>query len=318
MSGRELGRFQPVPAGWGSSTPAPASRLTKEVSMSDLSDEFSPPPVGDTNAGASSGASTKDTATDQAKQVKDQAVDTTKQVAGVAAEQAQNVAAEAKTQTRNVVHEARQQLTDQASTQQNNLASWLFDLVNELEQMAGRTQGGSQGSDQGSAQPGVATSLVQQASERAHGAATWLQDHEPQDLLAETGRFARRRPGMFLVLALAGGVLAGRLTRGLTADSGNDTSSVGSGSGGGYAGAYQPLSQQPVTYGTGTSLSGSGALPPASGYVGAVDDVDTFGDVEPYGDVRPAGTYPVIDPVEDLDPLRPGGRRDFDDDAGLR
>jgi ElaB/YqjD/DUF883 family membrane-anchored ribosome-binding protein len=292
--------------------------------MSDLSDEFSPPPVGDTNAGASSGASTKDTATDQAKQVKDQAVDTTKQVAGVAAEQAQNVAAEAKTQTRNVVHEARQQLTDQASTQQNNLASWLFNLVDELEQMVGRTQGGSQGSDQGSAQPGVATSLVRQASERAHGAATWLQDHEPQDLLAETGRFARRRPGMFLALALAGGVLAGRLTRGLTADSGDDASSVGSGSGGGYAGAYQPVSQQPVTYGTGSSLTGSGALPPASGYVGAVDDVDTlgdvepYGDIEPYGDVRPAGTYPVVDPVEDLDPLRPEGRRDLDDDAGLR
>ncbi|MEP6632117.1 MAG: hypothetical protein ABJA89_16730, partial [Lapillicoccus sp.] len=33
-----------------------------------------------------------------------------------------------------------------------------------------------------------------------------------------TSRFARQRPGMFLALAAVGGVLAGRLTRGLTAD----------------------------------------------------------------------------------------------------
>jgi hypothetical protein len=166
--------------------------------MSDLSDEFSrsrsapepgfpepvlvedsgypaAPPVGDLTAGGSTsgstGGSTKDTATDQAKQVKDQAVDTTKQVAGVAAEQAQNVASEAKTQTRNVVHEARQQLTDQASTQQNNLASWLFDLVDELEQMSGRRRSAPEGRRPGSRTTSRRTSSPRRAGSPVVGRA---------------------------------------------------------------------------------------------------------------------------------------------------
>jgi hypothetical protein len=110
-------------------------------------------------------------------------------------------------------------------------------------------------------------------------------------------------------------VLAGRVTRGLTADSGDEPSSVGSGSGTGYAGAYPPVTP-PVTYGTGTALAGSGYVD-TSDDVETYSDVDTYGDVETYGEVRPEGTYPVVDPVEELDPLGPGGRRELDD-PGLR
>ncbi len=294
--------------------------------MSDLSDELSPPQVpsepwlgepststptgppiapasGLSSSGASNG-STTDTATEQAKQVKDQAVDTTKQVAGVAAEQAQNVASEAKAQTRNIVGEARQQLTDQASTQQNNAASWLFSIVDELEQMVGRTRS-SAGSSPSSAQPGAATALVEQASQRAHGVATWLQDHEPEDLLAETGRFARRRPALFLGIALAGGILAGRLTRGLTADSGaDDTTAVGA---------------DGTTAVGGTDTTGVGApaaayeaaLPPASASVEPVytqDIMEPVDTVDVLGDVEPAEAY---------DPFQPGDRG-YRDDAGRR
>jgi hypothetical protein len=132
------------------------------------------------------------------------------QVAGVAADQAKSVAAEAGAQAKNLLDEARSQLTDQAATQQNSLASWLQSIVAELDQMVDRTDG--------SQQSRAATSLVRQVSERARAAASWLQDHEPSDLLAETSWFARQRPGLFLALAAAGGLLAGRLTRGLTAD----------------------------------------------------------------------------------------------------
>ena len=99
-------------------------------------------------------------------------------------------------------------------------------LVEELDQMV---NGGAP-----TEQSGPATALVRQVSERTRGASTWLQDHEPADLLAQTSRFARQRPGMFLALAAVGGVLAGRLTRGLTADA--PTSSTSSTQG---AGSYE-------------------------------------------------------------------------------
>ena len=47
--------------------------------------------------------------------------------------------------------------------------------------------------------------------------ASWLENREPGDLLGEVQRFARNKPGTFLLLAAGAGVLAGRLTRGLTA-----------------------------------------------------------------------------------------------------
>ena len=61
--------------------------------------------------------------------------------------------------------------------------------------------------------------------------ANWLQNREPADLLEEVRRFARRKPGVFLLGAAAAGVLAGRLTNGVRAahtDSGqSDTGMAG-------------------------------------------------------------------------------------------
>ncbi|MEO7233884.1 MAG: hypothetical protein ABIW80_00770, partial [Lapillicoccus sp.] len=170
--------------------------------------------------------STTAVATDQAKQVGQDALQGGQHVAGVAVDQAKSVAGEAGTQAKNLLGEARSQLTDQAGTQQNNLAAWLHTIVEELDQMV---NGGAP-----TEQSGPATALVRQVSERTRGASTWLQDHEPADLLAQTSRFARQRPGMFLALAAVGGVLAGRLTRGLTADA--PTSSTSSTQG---AGSYE-------------------------------------------------------------------------------
>lgn len=160
---------------------------------------------------SSGGGSTAESAKAQATQVGQDAVDSGKQVAGAAAEQTQAVVSEASAQVRNVVSEARSQLTDQAAVQQNNLATWVRSLADDLGSMVNR-------SDSGDAQGGVATGLARQASDRAHAAATWLEGHEPTDLFAEVSKFARQRPGTFLALAAVGGLLAGRLTRGLTAD----------------------------------------------------------------------------------------------------
>ena len=160
----------------------------------------------------SGSSSTPEMAADQAKQVGHEALDGGRQVAQVAADEASSVVGEAGTQARNLLGEARTQLTDQAATQQNNLATWISSIVDELDGMVDRSESGD------AQQSGAATSLVRQVSSRARSAATWLENHEPADLLTETSRFARQRPGMFLALAAVGGLLAGRLTRGLTAD----------------------------------------------------------------------------------------------------
>jgi hypothetical protein len=65
-------------------------------------------------------------------------------------------------------------------------------------------------------QSGVATEVAQQAAERIHGMASWLEQREPADVLQAVRDFARRRPGVFLAGAAVAGLAAGRLTRGMT------------------------------------------------------------------------------------------------------
>jgi hypothetical protein len=66
-------------------------------------------------------------------------------------------------------------------------------------------------------QQGVASDLIRQAAQRSEAVASWLENRQPGDLLGDVQRFARNRPGTFLLLAAGAGVLAGRLTRSLTA-----------------------------------------------------------------------------------------------------
>ena len=128
------------------------------------------------------------------------------QVTQTAADQARQVANEAGRQIRDLLGEAQGQTRDQASAQQKKAALQLHSVADEVGQMA--ADGG---------QSGVATEVARQAASRLHGAASWLEQREPADLLGEVRSFARRRPGAFLLTAAAAGLLAGRLTRGLTA-----------------------------------------------------------------------------------------------------
>lgn len=86
-------------------------------------------------------------------------------------------------------------------------------------------------SDAADSPSGTATNLAQQASGRAHSVASWLEEHEPADAFDEVARFARQRPGMFLALAAVGGLLAGRITRGLTSDSSSTDATASGGRG---------------------------------------------------------------------------------------
>jgi hypothetical protein len=132
--------------------------------------------------------------------------------AGVAREQAAEVAAEAGRQGKDLLRDAQGQLAQQAASAQQRLAAGLRALGDELSSMAGRDD-----------QPGAAGSVAREAASRARLAGQWLDAREPAQVLDDVRAFARRRPGAFLAAALAAGMAAGRLTRGLAAAHGDES-----------------------------------------------------------------------------------------------
>lgn len=151
-------------------------------------------------------------AKEKATQVAQAAKDSSGEVAQSVATQTQAVATEAGHQARDLVQETRSQVRDQAGAQHEKAVAGLRALVDELHAMA-----------QNSGQSGPATQAAQHLADRAQHAANWIEEREPGDLLEELRRLGRRRPGAFLGGAALAGVLAGRLTRGLTAASSEDS-----------------------------------------------------------------------------------------------
>lgn len=168
---------------------------------------FPPGPNGSNyGTSADTGASKTDAAKDEAAELKRTAADSAQTVAETAKTEASNVAAEVKTNARDLLHQAKSDLTDQAGAQQQKVAEGLRSVSTELHNMASASD-----------QPGVATDLVRQAAERSSAVASWLDGRDPGSLLTEVKSFARQRPGTFLLLAAGAGVLAGRLSRSLSA-----------------------------------------------------------------------------------------------------
>jgi hypothetical protein len=162
------------------------------------------------------------------------ATDEGKKVAGVAAEEAQNVAGEAKDQVRRLVDETREQAHDQATTQRDRLVGTLRSFGDDLDAMA--SQGGTSG---------LAAEVARQAAERARSIGSSIDGREPAELLDDLRGLARRRPGLFLLGALAAGVVAGRLARGAASSSGSDsTSQLGQPD----ITAEHPVTATPTTY----------------------------------------------------------------------
>lgn len=159
--------------------------------------------------GVAAEPSTTDVARNEAAGVGQSARDAGSQVAQTAADQARQVVAETGRQARDLLGEAQGQARDQASVQQHRAAEQLRTFADELHDMAAK-----------SGQSGLATEVTRQAADRIEGAASWLEQREPGDLLDGVRDFARRRPGAFLIGAAVAGLAAGRLTRGLTSGGG--------------------------------------------------------------------------------------------------
>ena len=168
-----------------------------------------------------------------------------------------------------------------ADAQQQRIATVVHSLSKELGGMASASD-----------ESGPLTDLAQQASSKGGEIATWLENREPSDVLAEVKRFARRRPVMFLGLCAVAGVVAGRLARGAVAtntsldspDSGSDTRAL-------------TASTYPSTYPSETYTSTYPTSYPATGTPLGTEQV---------GDVPL--TYPTTaEPAYD----NPAGRPDF-------
>jgi hypothetical protein len=153
-------------------------------------------------------------AKEQAAAVGQGAAEAGQQVASTAKDEAHNVAAETTNQAKDLLHQTRSELTDQAGTQQQRLATGLRALGDELESMTRHSE-----------QPGPATNLAKQAASRSRDVASWLEAREPGHVVRDVQDFARKRPGMFLLMAAGAGVVAGRLGRGIK-DAGTDDSTA--------------------------------------------------------------------------------------------
>lgn len=172
-----------------------------------------------------------------AQQVGDQASQSAEDTVQTAKQEAGNVASTAKEQVGKLADQTRSELTDQARTQQNRLAGSLRDLGQQFGQMADRGDSSS-----------LATQLAQQASDQAHSLGSWLENHEPGDVIDEVKRFARRKPGTFLAVAAGVGFLSGRLTRSLTGDSGSSDAAGRGRPTSSYSGAYVDRTGRPTRY----------------------------------------------------------------------
>ncbi|MGS0684567.1 hypothetical protein ACVBEQ_05345 [Nakamurella sp. GG22] len=176
--------------------------------------DIAPPPAPITPSPAAKHADSPTTTTTEVAQQQTAAVAATAkqagaQVADTVKEQAGHVTEEVKHQAQQLLSQAQSELSGQAANTQQRVLQGLHALADELTGMA-------ENSEQG----GVATDLARQAAERVRTAAGWLADRDPGSMLDEVRSFARRKPGTYLALALGAGVLAGRLTRGLTAPAG--------------------------------------------------------------------------------------------------
>jgi hypothetical protein len=118
-----------------------------------------------------------------------------------AMDEARALAEEAKRTGADIGRDARQQLRAQADQQATRVAGSLHELAAQFDRM--RSAGGS----------GLATDLVGDAGTRLDGLATRLDREGLESMLAEAKRFARNRPGTFLLVAAAAGAVAARVLK---------------------------------------------------------------------------------------------------------
>jgi hypothetical protein len=131
------------------------------------------------------------------------AVEQTKSAAGTAVDQTKVVADDAKRQARRLGQEATAQLRGQVDEQTARVARGLEDVGRQLTTMADKTDDPD----------GQVSSYTRQAGEGVQRLAARLDDGGLDQMLDDVKRFARNRPGVFLLGALGAGFVVGRLLK---------------------------------------------------------------------------------------------------------
>jgi ElaB/YqjD/DUF883 family membrane-anchored ribosome-binding protein len=150
------------------------------------------------------------------------AKDHAKDLMETAAEQAKSVTSEVRDKAGDLVSQTRSAVSDEVGNQAGRFATSIDDYAQQLITMASRADN----PDDAIAQ------FVRQAGDRMQGVARRLQQGGPEAMLADVKRFARQRPGLFVLGAVGAGFVAGRLLRNVDkqaiadAAKGEDTSPV--------------------------------------------------------------------------------------------
>lgn len=211
-----------------------------------MSPDAPTPPTG-TQPGGTSPVGTTPELRDEAAMLAEDAGQAGRRVADVAKEETTSVASETRRQARQLADEAGSELRDQAAVQQRRVASGLRAVGSQFSQMA-----------ESSTESGYATDLVRQAGNSADEVARWLDARDPGSLLEEVKGFARRRPGVFLAIALGAGVIAGRMTRALATPADEELTS-GASRGGLPTGTTRPRAAVPTAPNTPIFTEGTDA-----------------------------------------------------------
>jgi len=180
-----------------------------------MSDSYERDAMSGTTVTSEDAPSTLDTARHEASDLKETAAQQARGVAATAKDEASSVVQETKNQARNLYAQAQREVKDQASSQQQRLATGLRSASDELGSMAA-----------GSTTGGLATDVVREVSNRMAGAASWLGEREPGAVLQEVKRYARRHPATFILAATVAGAVVGRLTRALASNASDHSSTA--------------------------------------------------------------------------------------------
>ncbi|MBO0595816.1 hypothetical protein I2485_13130 [Nesterenkonia sp. E16_7] len=170
------------------------------------------PGYSDPHASETGSASNTNGARGAAQDVAGDATEAGRAVKDTAAQEAAGVKDDAVREAKRLGGEAGTVLESQAAEQLDRAAGTVRSFSDDVARIARGEK----------PEPGVAKDLVDQLNSRAEATASWLEDHDPREVLHEVQSFARRRPVAFLAIAAGVGFAAGRFTRGLKQNHADD------------------------------------------------------------------------------------------------
>lgn len=150
------------------------------------------------------GESSSEAAREEADRLRQRSREESREVAATGREQAQRVVDEARGQARSLVEEARAHAMRQAEEQTSRLSGALGEWSRQADALLdGRPD-----------EAGTLGQWAREASSQLHRLADRVDELGFRGVMDEVGRFARRRPGAFLLSTAAAGFAASRLGRG--------------------------------------------------------------------------------------------------------